>query len=291
MFSFSEKYDIYLNFFNKQLNLALETIANIPKNLYEPISYAVIDGGKRVRPVLLFATAEMLGLKLDDVKEFAVAIECIHSYSLVHDDLPAMDNDDYRRGKPSTHKKFGEAYGILAGDALLNFAFEYVLSKEHFDKLDALALKLLAEYAGVSGMIAGQVLDIDNERNNEINQETLYKIYENKTAKLLTCPLLICSIKANGKYYNELKELGFNMGYMFQISDDIMDAEGTTELIGKTAKKDQAQDKLTAIKVFGLDGAKKQREFHYKKCLDILSEIENADFLFDFTQKLYERTK
>ncbi len=291
MLSFSEKYDKYLSFFNKQLNLALKTIENIPKNLYEPMNYAVIDGGKRVRPVLLFATAEMLGLKLDFVKEFAVAIECIHSYSLVHDDLPAMDNDDFRRGKLSTHKKFGEAYGILAGDALLNFAFEYVLSKEDFDELDAKALKLLAGYAGVSGMIAGQVLDIENEKNNEINQETLYKIYENKTAKLLTCPLLICSIKSNGKYYNELKELGLNIGYMFQISDDIMDAEGTSELIGKTVKKDQAQDKLTAIKVFGLDGAKAQREFHYKKCLDILSKIENADFLFDFTQKLYERTK
>ena len=291
MFNYNAKYEEYLAFFNKQLNLALNSIKNIPERLYAPISYAILDGGKRVRPVLMFATAEMLGLKLDDVKEFAVAIECIHSYSLVHDDLPSMDNDDYRRGKFSTHKKFGEAYGILAGDGLLNFAFEYALSKENFNSLDAKALKLLANHAGVGGMIAGQVLDISNEKNDDANQEILYSIYENKTAKLLMCPLLISSIIANGKYYDELKELGLNIGYMFQISDDIMDSEQTSLHIGKTANKDQIQDKLTAIKVFGLKGAKERREFHYKKCLEILNKLEKADFLFDFVKKLYERTK
>ncbi len=291
MLSYNDNYEKYLSFFNKQLNIALKSLENIPQNLSVPMTYAVIDGGKRVRPVLLFATAEMLGLNLEEVKEFAIAIECIHSYSLVHDDLPAMDNDDYRRGKLSTHKKFGEAYGILAGDGLLNFAFEYVLSKDNFALLDAKALKILAEYAGVSGMIAGQVLDLSNEKSENISQETLYSIYENKTAKLLMCPLLIASIKANGKYFEELKELGLNIGYMFQISDDIMDAEGCSEHIGKTANKDQIQDKLTAIKVFGIDGAKERREFHYKKCLENLSKMENAEFLLEFVKKLYERTK
>lgn len=291
MTNYNSKYAEYLDYFNQQLNIALKTIENLPKNLYDPISYAVIDGGKRVRPVLMFATAEMLGLSLDEVKEFGVAIECIHSYSLIHDDLPAMDNDDYRRGKLSTHKKFGEAYGILAGDGLLNFAFEYVLSKDNFTSIDVKALKILAEYAGVSGMIAGQVLDLSNEKNNKVSKDVLYEIYKNKTAKLLTCPLLICSIKANGKYYQELKELGLNIGYMFQISDDIMDAEQSSEHIGKTANKDKIQDKLTAIKVFGLEGAKELREFHYNKCLEILSKIENAEFLFNFVKKLYERTK
>lgn len=291
MLSYNAKYEKYLSFFNEQLNIALQTINCIPQKLYEPISYAVLDGGKRVRPVLMFATAELLGLKLSDLKEFAVALECIHSYSLVHDDLPSMDNDDYRRGKLSTHKKFGEAYGILAGDGLLNFAFEYVLSKDNFDSLDAKALKLLAEYAGVGGMIAGQVLDLSNEKNDSVSEKILYSIYENKTAKLLTCPLLIASIKANGKFYDELKELGFNIGYMFQISDDIMDAEQSSEHIGKTANKDQVQDKLTAIKVCGIDGAKERREYHYKKCLEILEKIDNSDFLFDFVKILYERTK
>ena len=291
MLSYNAKYEKYLSFFNEQLNIALQTINDIPQKLYEPISYAVIDGGKRVRPVLMFATAEILGLELDELKEFAVALECVHSYSLVHDDLPAMDNDDYRRGKLSTHKKFGEAYGILAGDGLLNFAFEYVLSKDNFSFSDAKGLKLLSEYAGVSGMIAGQVLDLSNEKNDNVSEEILYSIYTNKTAKLLTCPLLIASIKANGKYYEELKELGFNIGHMFQISDDIMDAEQSSEHIGKTANKDQIQDKLTAIKVFGIDGAKERREYHYNKCLKILDKIDNAEFLINFVKILYERTK
>ena len=291
MLSYNDKYENYLSYFNNQLNIALKSLDNIPKNLCDPMKYAIVDGGKRVRPVLLFAVAEMLGVSLDEVKEFAVAIECVHSYSLVHDDLPAMDNDDYRRGKLSTHKKFGEAYGILAGDGLLNFAFEYVLSKEDFNLTDAKALKILAEYAGIGGMIAGQVLDLTNERCQNPSEKNLFSIYENKTAKLLTCPLLIGSIKAGKKYYEELKELGLYIGYMFQISDDIMDAEGSGEHIGKTAKKDQIQDKLTAIKVFGLDGAKQRREFYYKKCLDCLSKIENADFLLNFVKKLYERTK
>ncbi|MBE7081048.1 MAG: polyprenyl synthetase family protein [Clostridiales bacterium] len=291
MLNYNAEYEKYLKFFSQQLNIALKSFDNIPQNLAEPMTYAIIDGGKRVRPVLLFATAEMLGLSLDDVKEFAIAIESIHSYSLVHDDLPAMDNDDYRRGKFSTHKKFGEAYGILAGDGLLNFAFEYVLSKDNFNMLDAKALKLLAEYAGISGMIAGQVLDLANEKSAVISEQILYSIYENKTAKLLMCPLLISSIKSNGKYYDELKELGLNIGYMFQISDDIMDAEQSSEHIGKTANKDQVQDKLTAIKVFGLEGAKERREYHYNKCLACLDKMQNADFLYQFVKKLYERTK
>ena len=291
MLNYNAEYEKYLKFFNQQLNIALKSFNNIPEQLAESMTYAIVDGGKRVRPVLLFATAEMLGLNLDEVKEFAIAIECIHSYSLVHDDLPSMDNDDYRRGKLSTHKKFGEAFGILAGDGLLNFAFEYVLSKDDFSPLDAKALKLLAEHAGVSGMIAGQVLDLSNEKNDNVSEEVLYKIYENKTAKLLMCPLLIASIKSGNKYFDELMQLGLNIGYMFQISDDIMDAEQSSEHIGKTANKDQIQDKLTAIKVFGVDGAKERRELHYNKCIDALNKIENADFLVKFVKKLYERTK
>ena len=291
MLNYNAEYEKYLKFFNQQLNIALKSFNNIPEQLAESMTYAIVDGGKRVRPVLLFATAEMLGLNLDEVKEFAIAIECIHSYSLVHDDLPSMDNDDYRRGKLSTHKKFGEAFGILAGDGLLNFAFEYVLSKDDFSPLDAKALKLLAEHAGVSGMIAGQVLDLSNEKNDNVSEEVLYKIYKNKTAKLLMCPLLIASIKSGNKYFDELMQLGLNIGYMFQISDDIMDAEQSSEHIGKTANKDQIQDKLTAIKVFGVDGAKERRELHYNKCIDALNKIENADFLVKFVKKLYERTK
>ena len=202
MVDYKTQYQKYLNAFNMQLDVAFNSISSIPKILYDAMSYAVYDGGKRVRPVLCFATAEMLGLSCNDVKEFAVAIELIHSYSLVHDDLPAMDNDDYRRGKLSTHKKFGEANGILAGDALLNFAFEHCLSREDFTANHIKALKVLSEYAGASGMIAGQILDLQNEKNSTPDENTLYSIYYNKTAKLLTAPLLIASYVSGGKYYN-----------------------------------------------------------------------------------------
>ena len=291
MIDFSCQYDKYLNRFNNQLDLAIKSLDSAPDLLKEAMAYAITGGGKRVRPVLLYATADILGVDLSLVDHFAVAIECIHSYSLVHDDLPAMDNDDYRRGKLSTHKKFGEAYGILAGDSLLNFAFEYCLSKQNFSSNDAKALKLLANYAGTFGMIAGQVYDLQNEKSNDINKQTLYTIYHNKTAKLLTAPMLIASIIADDKNYDNFEKLGYNLGIMFQISDDIMDVEGTIESIGKTPNKDLKEDKLTSIKVFGLDGAKQMREYHYLECLKQLKNIENCDFLMQFCKKMYERTK
>ena len=288
---YNKQYDFYLSIVENEIKCAFNSLKNVPDLLKYAMEYAVIGGGKRVRPVLCFAVAENLGVDLNKIKEFAFAIECIHSYSLVHDDLPAMDNDDYRRGKLSTHKKFGEAYGILAGDALLNFAFEYCLNKIDFDKKDALALKLLAEYAGASGMIAGQVLDLQNEKNNLPNEKILYDIYINKTAKLLTAPLLIASIAADNKYFNEFKEFGLNLGAMFQISDDIMDVEGSLEEIGKTPNKDSGVDKLTSIKVFGLDGAKARLKEHYNKCLDLLNKINANSFLKEFTEKMYLRKK
>ena len=291
MIDFSSQYDKYLNRFNNQLDLAIKSLDSAPDLLKEAMAYAVMGGGKRVRPVLLYATADILDIDLSLVDHFAVAIECIHSYSLVHDDLPAMDNDDYRRGKLSTHKKFGEAYGILTGDSLLNFAFEYCLSKENFSPNDAKALKLLANYAGTFGMIAGQVYDLQNEKSSNVNKQTLYTIYHNKTAKLLTAPMLIASILANNKYYDNFEKLGYNLGIMFQISDDIMDVEGTVESIGKTPNKDLEEDKLTSIKVFGLDGAKQMREHHYLECIKQLSDIKNCDFLTQFCKKMYERTK
>ena len=287
--NFDKKYQEYLDYFNAQLDIALKSFSGVPEVLNEAMCYAVQGGGKRVRPVLCIATADMLGIDWSCVKEFAVAIEFIHSYSLVHDDLPAMDNDDYRRGKLSTHKKFGEAYGILAGDALLNHAFEYCLNKSNFSLLDAKALKILAEYSGSSGMIAGQVLDLQNEKNGQGNEKTLYEIYINKTAKLLTAPILIASRLANDKYYEQLKSFGENLGVMFQITDDIMDEEGTVDSIGKTPNKDQAVDKLTSIKIFGKQGALDRKKYHFDKCISLLNGIENSDFLRDFTVKMYER--
>lgn len=289
--NFDSTYNKYLQVFNVELNKALNSLDGAPKVIIDAMKYAIVGGGKRIRPVLCLATAEMLGVDIKSVLPYCVAIECIHSYSLVHDDLPAMDNDDFRRGKPSTHKQFGEAYGILAGDALLNFAFEYCLENPNFTNNDALALKVLAQYAGYSGMIGGQVLDLQNENNPIYDEDALFSIYLNKTSKLLTAPLLIASELSGGKYNETLKEYGYNLGFMFQITDDIMDVEGTVELIGKTPNKDVAEDKLTAIKVYGLDGAKKKNKCLYSHCIELLNEIDGSEFLKDFTTKIYTRNK
>lgn len=290
MHNVDSKYNKYLTEFNSFLQTQfVEFHHKFPNVLADAMQYAVEGGGKRVRPVLALATADMLGVDNNKVLNFALAIELIHSYSLVHDDLPAMDNDDYRRGKLSTHKKFGEAIGILAGDGLLNYAFEVCLQDKEFNRDQAKALKIIGEYAGPSGMIAGQVLDLQNEKNPAWTEEILYSIYENKTAKLIMAPVLVASALSGGKYFALLKEFAFNLGILFQITDDLMDEEGDLQSIGKTPHKDKEADKLTSVKVFGVEGARERAKIHYEKCKQILDEIPNSEFLKGFTDKMYFR--
>ncbi len=293
MLKFDDKYRNYLTYFETNLVKTLDIHLNgVESYLANAIKYSILDGGKRIRPILCFATAEMLGTTVPEVLDYALAIECIHSYSLVHDDLPAMDNDNYRRGKLSTHKKFGEATAILAGDALLNLAFEIILSKQDFDSLDAKSLQLLSSCSGAQGMILGQALDLKNEKiKGNFNQTELFSIYENKTAKLIYAPLIMASVKSGYKYFEELKIYGYYLGLLFQIIDDIMDVEGTLESIGKTPHKDITEDKLTAIKVFGIEGAKRIAKKYYDECSQIIKKIPNNDFLLELTKKMYLRKK
>lgn len=285
--NFKEKYQEYLTFFNNGLETFLGNLKDVPENLLSAVKYSVTGGGKRVRPVLCLAVADALGVDLNKVISHALAVEFIHSYSLVHDDLPSMDNDDYRRGKLSTHKKFGEAIGVLTGDALLNLAFETVLSKNDFDLLDAKGLKILAEYAGQNGMIKGQVLDLEGEKSNDLSEEKLYEIIINKTSKLITAPLLVSSVLSGGKYFDILKEYGYNLGFLFQITDDIFDVTETLEIIGKTPNKDK--DKITAVNVYGLENARAKAKELYLKCLDLISNVDELAFLREFTEYIYNR--
>ena len=289
MYNYLDKYNTFLNRFNEKCDIAFSGLAeNSPKSITDAMKYAVLDGGKRVRPVLCYATAEVLGVSLDEIDNIALALEIIHSYSLVHDDLPAMDNDDYRRGKLSTFKKFGEANGILCGDALLNFAFEKALDKKEFSNNYILAVKTLFEYSGYNGMIAGQVLDLENE-GKAFDEKVLLDIVLNKTAKLITAPLLCASILANYKYYEQLKQFGEYIGVLFQITDDILDVEGTFESIGKTPNKDEKANKMTFVSLYGLDVAKNKAKELYNKAKKIISDIPNNQFLIDFTDKMYNR--
>ena len=289
MFDYDAKYTEYLNFFNESLTRRLKTLSpDAPSVIKDAMEYATVGGGKRVRPILCYATSEMLGGNLQMTEEFALAIEFIHSYSLVHDDLPAMDNDDYRRGKLATHKQFGEAIGILAGDALLNYAFETMLSKE-IDYYDIRAMRLVAKASGYNGIIGGQVLDLQNEKNDNATEKDLYSTYLNKTAKLISLPVEVASTLCGEKHLEELSEYGYHLGILFQISDDIMDVEGTLEELGKTPHKDDKVDKLTSVKLFGLQGAKDLAFKHYSAAKKIIERIDGVGFMNSFTDKLYFR--
>lgn len=231
-----------------------------PKEIAEGMRYSVLNGGKRLRPILLFMTLEILGKEKKVGIPSAIAIELIHSYSLVHDDLPALDNDDYRRGKLTTHKKFGEAAGILIGDALLTYAFKILTSKNKnsisSDKIVEIIEKI-SDYSGINGMIGGQMIDIKSE-GKKINLDTLKYIHKNKTGKLLKLPVEIACIIADASFENTkcLEEYAKLLGLAFQIKDDILDIEGDFKLLGKPVGSDIKKEKSTYPSIIGLNKSK-----------------------------------
>ena len=280
----------YIDRFNNTLTKYLDSIKkDVPKTLFDAIEYSLTPGGKRVRPVLCYMVADMLGVDLAEVEYYAMAVEMIHSYSLVHDDLPCMDDDDYRRGKYSTHKQFGEATAVLTGDALLNLAIETALKKQRYHDKDISALKILFYCSGINGMIKGQVLDLENESNQLATDEIMTDISVNKTSKLIVAPILIASLMADRDYFEELNEYGTLLGLLFQITDDILDVESSFNVLGKTPNKDEKSEKASAVKVYGLDGAKDKAYAIYSRCIDILSSIPNSYVLTEFTEKIYKR--
>ncbi len=233
-----------------------------PETLHKAMRYSVFAGGKRLRPVLVIAGAEAVGGATADVMPTACATELIHTYSLVHDDLPAMDNDDYRRGVPTNHKVFGDAIAILAGDALLTLAFRLVA--ENFKlRAEALALREvladIAEAAGHGGMVGGQVADLEAE-GKRVSAETLDYIHAHKTGALIRASLRvgarICG--ATEKQLSALSMAGGNLGLAFQIVDDILDVTSSSAELGKTAGKDQAQQKATFPALHGLDASRRR---------------------------------
>lgn len=249
-------------------------------SLSDAMKYSFFASGKRVRPVLMLATADFLGGDKDKVLPFALALECAHTYSLVHDDLPALDNDVLRRGKPTNHVKYGEATAILAGDGLLNFAFEHVLSVID-DKKGILCAKLLAEYSGYSGMLGGQKADLEHEGVAVATIEELDSIYDRKTGKFLTLPFLIPCVLFGGDLA-AAEETGVLLGRAFQYNDDLLDVSAVSSDIGKTAGKDAKAKKLTAVSLLGADGVKTQVSALTHKILDVSKSLINAEFMDGF---------
>ena len=245
-----------------------------PEVISEGMRYSLLNGGKRIRPNLLLMTLDLLGKKIENGIPTAVAIEMIHTYSLVHDDLPAMDNDDYRRGQLTTHKKYGEANGILIGDSLLTHAF-YILTDKNeniisYEKIFNI-IKKTADYAGINGMIGGQTVDIESE-GKIINFETLKYIHTNKTGKLLKLPVECACIigDAEEDEYTVLEKFAELIGIAFQIKDDILDIEGDFEKLGKPVGSDIEQEKSTYPSILGMEKSKNLLEETVKNAKKIL---------------------
>ncbi|RKD27873.1 geranylgeranyl diphosphate synthase, type II [Caminicella sporogenes DSM 14501] len=265
------------------------------KTIFEAMAYSINAGGKRLRPVLMIEVCDMLGGKIDDVMPFACAIEMIHTYSLIHDDLPAMDNDDYRRGKLTNHKVFGEGIAILAGDGLLNLAFETMIKKIIDGKIDKdkgiQAMFEIAKAAGVEGMIGGQVVDLESE-GKEIDKETLEFIHLKKTTALIEASIKAGAIigGANEQEYGALSEYGRNIGLAFQIVDDILDVVGDEKKLGKKVGSDFNNDKSTYVSLFGVDKSKKIAKDLINRSINVLEIFgEKADFLRELSRFLEVR--
>lgn len=267
---FKEQFDFYAKTFNSLLNEFLVTFDSCePKILSESLKYSLKIGGKRIRPVIMFATADLLGVSREKVENLALALELIHTYSLIHDDLPEMDNDDYRRGKPSNHKVFGAGNAVLAGDGLLNTAYSVLFNECKKGAEYISAASYICECAGIRGMIAGQSADLLYEHDEACTEEEMLFIYENKTAKLLMAPLAVPAIVSGSKYLKDLETLGLYLGYLFQITDDILDVEGEFSSLGKTTGKDVIEGKCTAVSIYGLRKAKAMADIYMDKCMNI----------------------
>ncbi|MDF2520619.1 MAG: polyprenyl synthetase family protein [Clostridia bacterium] len=259
----------------------IDSYEDIPK-ISEAMNYSLMAGGKRLRPILALMTCELFEGNAEDVLPFACAIEMIHTYSLIHDDLPAMDNDDYRRGKPTSHKIFGEGFAILAGDALLNKAFEVMLEAVMKNPSEGRikAAAYISKASGVEGMIGGQCIDLYYE-NREADIEILNKMHEKKTGALIKAPLIAGAFIAGAAEDDiiRIEEFGQLIGMAFQISDDILDVEGSLDKLGKNTGSDANNNKSTFVSLYGLDKSKELAKSTVEQAQNIISLYGNRGLL------------
>ena len=277
---------------DRALNRFLPKENTRPATIHKAMRYSLFAGGKRLRPILCLAAAEACGGRTDQALPLACAIECIHTYSLVHDDLPSMDNDDFRRGRPTCHKVFGDGIAVLAGDALLTIAFEIISRAKPARRYDmSILLREVAVAAGSEKLIAGQVADLEAEGKNAGRAELRY-IHENKTAAILTTAVRLGAMSANAsaKQLTAITDFGRSLGLAFQIIDDILDVTQTSEKLGKSAGKDVAAKKATYPAVIGLARSRAEAKRLTRKAHDALSIFgPKGDALHDLANYLLER--
>ncbi|MCR5320885.1 MAG: polyprenyl synthetase family protein [Lachnospiraceae bacterium] len=273
-------------------------VAGFQKTLFEAMDYSLQAGGKRLRPMLMQESFAMFGGNGDSLQAFMAAQEMIHTYSLIHDDLPAMDNDDYRRGRKTNHVVFGEAMAILAGDGLLNYAYEVAsasfLTTKYPERVGK-ALHILAKKAGVYGMVGGQAVDVEAEKKDlALTEDTLLFIHENKTAALIQSSLMIGAVLAGAtdEEVAKLEKAGYDIGIAFQIQDDILDVIGDEAKLGKPLHSDEKNGKLTYVSAHGLEESKKQVEAYSEEAIRILQGFGHRNlFLEELVKSLISREK
>jgi len=287
----------YLRSRRKEIDRALDYYlpkTNVkPATLHKAMRYSLFAGGKRLRPILCLAAAEACRGKVSNALPLACALECIHTYSLVHDDLPSMDNDDYRRGRPTCHKVFGEGIAVLAGDALLTIAFEIVsMSKPALRYDTSILLREIAVAAGSQKLIAGQVADLEAE-GRKVKRDQLRFIHENKTAAILKSSIRLGAMSANAdaKKLRAVTQFGHGLGLAFQVIDDILDVTQSSEILGKSAGKDIAAKKATYPAVIGLEKSRAEARRLTRQAHDALSVFrdDEAEPLHCLANYLLER--
>lgn len=288
-------YAEYLSMVEGALSAQLASLGYIPAKLFEAMDYSLSAGGKRLRPVLLLAACDTLGGNVEEALPFACALEMIHTYSLIHDDLPAMDNDDLRRGRPTNHKVFGEGMAILAGDGLLSAAMELMLraAVRMGDMRGVRAAEAIARRAGVTGMVAGQVMDVTGEGSTPTLEKVDY-IHRHKTADLLTAPIEAGFILAGADDRTVAAgcEYGVNLGLAFQMVDDLLDVEGDAAILGKTPGKDAAEGKLTWVAVKGVEQTRQDAKAAVEEAVDALKMISGeTNFLKTLAQSTLNRVQ
>jgi geranylgeranyl diphosphate synthase, type II len=266
---------------DKALEECLPPVSGLEKSVIEAARYSLFAGGKRLRPILCMQAAEVVGASYEAVMQVACAMEMIHTYSLIHDDLPAMDNDDFRRGMPTNHKVFGEAVAILAGDALLTEAFELVARMHDNASISAekiiRAIRIMTKAAGYRGMIGGQIIDLECE-NLEVDIATVEYMHIHKTGAMLSACLELGALLGGGSEAEiaALTKYGQHFGLAFQITDDLLDVEGDVALMGKTPGSDRAKNKKTYPAILGIAKSRESARLHVEEALRAISSFSES---------------
>ena len=279
----------------KVIRSFLPAEAGFAGTMAQAMNYSMLAGGKRLRPMLIRETYRLFDGKEEVVKPFMAGMEMIHTHSLIHDDLPALDDDDYRRGRLTTHKVYGEAMGVLSGVALLNYAYEtmfqaFALTKEQDRVIHA--LRVVSQKTGIHGMLGGQSVDVEND-GKPLEKEMLDYIYRNKTSALIEASMMTGAILAgaNEQEVSAVEKAAGNIGLAFQIQDDILDVTSSLEVLGKPVLSDGKNHKTTYVSLYGMEQAKKDVKDMSEKAIELIKQVGDHPFLLELVQKLVNREK